>query len=547
MLNYLEVKNFALIDDLNIEFKHGLTSLTGETGSGKSILLESLQLLFGKRSDAEYIRTGTTKATVLGRFSLTPNQARDLDLPNDITLSREIDQSGRHLVKLNDETITLARLRQITNKIGLIHGQNDTYQLLDKSTYVSFIDLLDQVEINKLLQHYLLKRSTYLDALKAFENLKNKKQETQERAEFLKFQINELKSYNLVLGEKQELEEKVQRLKNFDSIQQALKLSYDTFNGQFFQTDLLYDAYKQMSKIAVYDNEYKEISKLLEESYYNLEEAKKSVESSIDSLDFDSDAYNNYQERLYELSKIETKYAKSNDDLVKYLEEMTDELLMSEDFDGYLKIAKSKLDTHYDEAYKLGEKLSNYRKKLALKLEKELTQSLHELDLEKAVFKLEFEALKPQMVLGEDGLDSVEFMISLNEGEPLKALAKVASGGEKARFMFALKSLYATNSDLSLLVFDEIDIGISGKTATKMANVMKRHAKTMQILVITHLPQVAAKADYHYAIYKELVDKRMQTQINILNFEERTLAIASMLSDDEITPFAIEQAKKLLS
>ncbi|OED27445.1 AAA family ATPase [Acholeplasma laidlawii] len=177
MLNYLEVKNFALIDDLNIEFKHGLTSLTGETGSGKSILLESLQLLFGKRSDAEYIRTGTTKATVLGRFSLTPNQARDLDLPNDITLSREIDQSGRHLVKLNDETITLARLRQITNKIGLIHGQNDTYQLLDKSTYVSFIDLLNQVEINKLLQHYLLKRITYLDALKAFENLKirNKK------------------------------------------------------------------------------------------------------------------------------------------------------------------------------------------------------------------------------------------------------------------------------------------------------------------------------------------------------------------------------------
>lgn len=503
MLNYLEVKNFALIDDLNIEFKHGLTSLTGETGSGKSILLESLQLLFGKRSDAEYIRTGTTKATVLGRFSLTPNQARDLDLPNDITLSREIDQSGRHLVKLNDETITLARLRQITNKIGLIHGQNDTYQLLDKSTYVSFIDLLNQVEINKLLQHYLLKRSTYLDALKAFENLKNKKQETQERAEFLKFQINELKSYNLVLGEKKELEEKVQRLKNFDSIQQALKLSYDTFNGQFFQTDLLYDAYKQMSKISVYDNEFKEISKLLEESYYNLEEAKKSVESSLDSLDFDSDAYNNYQERLYELSKIETKYAKSNDDLVKYLEEMTDELLMSQDFDGYLKIAKSKLDTHYDEAYKLGEKLSSYRKKLALKLEKELTQSLHELDLEKAVFKIEFEALKPQMVLGEDGLDSVEFMISLNEGEPLKALAKVASGGEKARFMFALKSLYAINSDLSLLVFDEIDIGISGKTATKMANVMKRHAKTMQILVITHLPQVAAKADYHYAIYKE--------------------------------------------
>ncbi|MFA7417723.1 MAG: AAA family ATPase, partial [Acholeplasma sp.] len=208
MLSYLEVKNFALIDDLNIEFNNGLTALTGETGSGKSILLESLQLLFGKRSDAEYIRTGTTKALVTGRFKISTIQAEDLDLPVEITLTREIDQSGRHLVKLNDEQITLARLKQITNKIGLIHGQNDTYQLLDKSTYVSFVDQIDAVTVNQLLQNYLLKRSSYLESVKAFESLKNKKQETLERADFLKFQINELKSYNLFTGEKLNLEEK---------------------------------------------------------------------------------------------------------------------------------------------------------------------------------------------------------------------------------------------------------------------------------------------------------------------------------------------------
>jgi len=546
MLKHLEVKNFALIDDLNIDFSDGLTAITGETGSGKSILLESLQLLFGKRSDAEYIRTGTTKAVVSGRFILKNETASLLSTPIDITIVREIDASGRHIVKLNDEVITLARLRQITNHIGLIHGQNDTYQLLDKNTYVSFIDQVDVDKTQELLQKYLLKRSSYLEGLEAFKNLENKKQETLERADFLKFQINELKSYNLVLGEKENLEEQVKRLKNYDSIMQSLKFTYETLNGQLFQTNLLFDAYKQMDKITAYDHTLSETTKLLEESYYNLEEANKQVEQALSSLDFDSNAFNQYQERLYELSKIETKYAKTNDELVVYLEKITDELVMSEDYDGYIKMAKEKLDKQYDEAYKLGEALSVHRKKIALKLEKELTQALKLLDLDKAQFKIEFEPLKPKMTLGEDGLDSVEFMISFNEGEPLKPLAKVASGGEKARFMFSLKSLYAVNSNLSLLVFDEIDIGISGKTATKMANVMLKHASDLQMIVITHLPQIAAKANHHYSIYKTFSDQRMETKINILDDDARILSIAGMLSDDEITPFAIEQAKQLL-
>lgn len=546
MLKHLEVKNFALIDDLSIEFSDGITAITGETGSGKSILLESLQLLFGKRSDAEYIRTGTTKAVVSGRFILKDETSKLLSVPKDITIVREIDASGRHVVKLNDEVTTLARLRQITNHIGLIHGQNDTYQLLDKTTYVSFIDQVDMEKTQQLLQKYLLKRSSYLEGLEAFKNLENKKQETLERADFLKFQINELKSFNLVLGEKENLEEQVKRLKNYDSIMQSLKFTYETLNGQLFQTDLLFDAYKQMDKITAYDHTLSETTKLLEESYYNLEEANKQVEQALSSLDFDSNTFNQYQERLYELSKIETKYAKTNDELVIYLEKITDELVMSEDYDGYIKMAKEKLDKQYDEAYKLGEALSIHRKKLALKLEKELTQALKLLDLDKAQFKIEFEPLKPKMTLGEDGLDSVEFMISFNEGEPLKPLAKVASGGEKARFMFSLKSLYAVNSNLSLLVFDEIDIGISGKTATKMANVMLKHASDLQMIVITHLPQIAAKANHHYSIYKTFSDQRMETKINILDDDARILSIAGMLSDDEITPFAIEQAKQLL-
>ncbi|WP_025725282.1 DNA repair protein RecN [Acholeplasma granularum] len=547
MLQHLEVKNFALIDDLDIIFEHGLTALTGETGSGKSILLESLSLLFGKRSDSEFIRTGAKKAIVKGTFKLNTHQMNLLELPNTITLLREIDLSGKHVVKLNDEIITVSKLKEITSHIGLIHGQNDTFQLLDKETYVNFIDQMDNELTQNLINEYMLKRSLYLDGIKHFESLKNKKKETQERLDFLKFQINELESFNLKKGEKDLLEENVSKLKNYDKIMQSLNIAYQTFEGQAFQTDALYDAYKAIQSIKSFDKSYEDVAKILEESYYNLEESRKLITNFLELLDFDSDLFNNYQERLYELSKIETKYGKSNDDLVTYLESLKDELELSSDYDGYLKKAHEKNLLLYKEVFKIGTKLHQERVKLSKKLEKLITESLHELDLEKAQFKIEFDQITEGMQLKENGLDSVEFLISLNEGEPLKALAKVASGGEKARFMFSLKSIYAKNNLLSLLVFDEIDIGISGKTATKVANKMKSHAKDIQMLVITHLPQVAAKADHHYRIYKTKVNDRMQTLIEVLDKDARILSIASMLSDAEMSHFAIEQAKTLLN
>lgn len=546
MLKQLDVKNFALIDDLEINFKEGLTALTGETGSGKSILLESLSLLFGKRSDAEFIRFGSKKAIVRGTFEIPLRLSKALDIPNVFDLTREIDESGRHLIKLNQDSITLSKLRNITSKIGLIHAQNDTFLLMDKDAYIEFIDQIDKDHMDKLMESYLLKRSIYIEKLKHLESIKHKRKETEERMEFLKIQVQELSSYQLKENEKETLEEAVDKLKNFDHIKQSLELSNQIFKSEIFQVDELYQVVKALEKIKSYDKTYEDVYHILEESYYNLEDASKTLSRALDDLDFDSQTFNQYQERLFELSKIEIKYGKTTNELIRYLNELNEELALSSDYEGYMKSSQEALKKAYDEAFEIGFKIHEKRFKLKTTFEKEILDKLKHLDLDKSKFEIQFEPVKNGQDLYENGLDQVEFMISLNEGEPLKPLAKVASGGEKARFMFALKTIFATKSDLSLVVFDEIDIGISGKTATKMANQMVELSKNIQTLVITHLPQVAAKANYHYQIYKEKIHDRMQTMIKVLTDEERILSIASMLSDDEVSHYAIEQAKALL-
>ena len=302
-----------------------------------------------------------------------------------------------------------------------------------------------------------------------------------------------------------------------------------------------------MEKISHLDASYKEMAERLSEAYYNLDDVKSLMYQTIDSLDFDEDEFNLMQERSYELVKIEHKYQKTINELIDYLKEAEEELLLITDYDHYLESSKKEVELHFSKAYEQGLKLSEYRKKLAKRLATDVIKELKDLDLEKATFDIIFDQVsKEESALQETGLDSVDFYISLNEGEPVKPLSKVASGGERARFMFALKSIYANANQLSLLILDEIDIGISGKTASKVAQKMKSLCQTMQLIVITHLPQVAARATHHYGIKKLKENERMVTRIQKLNEMERIESVALMLSDEKLTHFAIEQAKLLL-
>ena len=547
MISTLKVQNFALIDDLEIKFDKGLTALTGETGAGKSIILESLQLLFGKRSDAQMIRYGEDKAIVRGHFHLPKSVSNYYGYDEEIEIEREIDAQGRHQMRINKETVTLSKLREVTKMFASIHAQDETMQLLDKNSYLQFIDQVDEEKVDKLHQTYMLARSIYLEKKHAFDQLKNKKQESLERADFLSFQIKELESYKLVKHEKEELEYEINKLENFDKIMSQLQTAYQLLNSETFNLDELYDASKALSKLQDIEEQYEDMKQRLENSYYEVDDVKSKIYDLIESLGFNQDEFNIMQERSFELQKIEQKYQKSVDELIIYLEDIKDEQLRITNYDQYVLEAKKKLEKAYDDAYDKAIKLTELRQKLANKLSTQILTELEDLDLTKANFEIEFDIpSKENTHFLETGIEQVEFMISLNEGEPIKPLAKVASGGERARFMFAFKSIYAKANQLSLLVLDEIDIGISGKTAAKVAAKMALLSNDMQLLVITHLPQVAAKAKYHYGITKHKENNRMVTRISLLTMDDRISNIAMMLSDEKLSHYAIGQAKILL-
>ncbi|MCF7931914.1 MAG: DNA repair protein RecN [Acholeplasmataceae bacterium] len=546
MLKALNISNFALIDDLDMTFAPGLLAMTGETGAGKTIILESLQLLFGKRSDAQMIRYGEDRAHVSGTFVLTPEQQKDLSLFETITISRTIDTSGRHQIKIDDQPVTLQMVKKVTERIGSIHAQNDTMSLGDKTSYLDFIDQVDQTRIEKLKNAYLMKRSTYLEKKAKTEAMVNKRAESIEKREFMQFQLQELKSHHLEIDEKSSIDDTIGKLKNFDLIMEKLRLSYDLIDGERFSIDAIAEASDGMRRIASLDPQYDEINHRLSAVHLELEDIKSTIYQLLESLDFDPGAFERLQERSFELTRIETKYKKTINDLIDYQKTLEDELMMIEDYDGYVQMIRKEADQALMETLEKGHQLSKERRRLAKILESSILKELKDLDLEKAVFEILFEDNTNTRQTPENGLDEVEFMISLNEGEPMKPLSKVASGGERARFMFALKSIYAKNHDLSLLILDEIDIGISGKTAAKVASKMHALSKDMQLLVITHLPQVAARADTHYGITKAKENGRMVTRIETLSQEKRIEMIAMMLSDEELSHFAIEQAKTLL-
>src|SRR5690625_3091389 len=546
MLTNLKVSNFALIEDLDINFNKGLTVLTGETGTVKSIILEALHLIFAKRSDQEMIRHGFDKAIVSATFKLDELKAKKFELDEVITIVREIDSSGRHKITLNNKNITLGFLNKLTSEIGMIHSQEDSLILLDNLEYINFIDLMDKSKTTNLLSSYLIKRSEYLEEKKHLESLIKKKDNDVAQKEFLKHQLNEIDSLNLKENEKEELNIMIDKLKNFDKISSILNESKYNLEENI-NIGSLYETSKLLEKIKLFDESYLDASKRMTESYYELVDIVSIINDKLNELDFDQSEFDFMQERLFEISKLEDKYKMDANSLLNFKNELEEQISLIDNYDDYISKYEIKVEKLFTESYDLGLKLSNYRKELAKKFEKLIKLELKDLDLENTNFLVKFNTLdKKDKMLFDTGIDSLEFLISLNEGEPLKTLSKVASGGERARFLFAIKSIYAKQNNLNILILDEIDIGISGKTAAKVATKMENLSQNIQLIVISHLPQVAARADNHYGINKELIKNRMVTNIKLLDHTERVKMIALMLSDESLSEFAIEQAKMLI-
>jgi len=542
MIKNLKVKNIALIDDLNVNFENGLTALTGETGAGKSILMESLQLLFGKRTDQDLIRHGTNEAYVSGTFFINNELAKKFDLNQEIEIKRLIQKKGRHEIRLNGRLTTIQKIRSITRNFGDIHDQDDMYQLLDPKFYTSIIDDRDKEVTENLKIKYLLNKEKYEVAKNRLKKLIEEKEMYEKEQDLISHQYNEIEKMKLVSNELENLTDEINTLKHYDTISHNLKESVNTLKSNNLleslnqiKTNIFHVSSKIDSK--------KDLLKRFEDSYYEIEDVFEELRNMLNNLYFDEEHYESLNQREYELKSLEKKYNKSVEELILYKEELKSKLDLVSDFDSYIKKENEMIKVLKDNTINSALKITNQRKLIARDMELELIGILKKLDLEQTQFKVE---VKNTNNFFEDGMDEIYFKISLNNGEPMKELNKVASGGERSRFMFALKTTAATRKGISMLVLDEIDSGVSGKTASKLANHMSLISKKLQLLVITHLPQVAAKADIQMEVLKKQKNDRVITNINKLNYEERVKSIATMLSDETMSEFAIKQAKTLL-
>ena len=542
MIKNLKVKNVALIDDLNVNFENGLTALTGETGAGKSILMESLQLLFGKRTDQDLIRHGTNEAYVSGTFFINNELAKKFDLNQEIEIKRLIQKKGRHEIRLNGRLTTIQKIRSITRNFGDIHDQDDMFQLLDPKFYTSIIDDRDKEVTENLKIKYLLNKEKYEAAKNRLKKLIEEKEMYEKEQDLISHQYNEIEKMKLVSNELENLTDEINTLKHYDTISHNLKESVNTLKSNNLleslnqiRTNIFHVSSKIDSK--------KNLIKRFEDSYYEIEDIFDELKNMLNDLYFDEEHYESLNQREYELKSLEKKYNKSVEELILYKEELKSKLDLVSDFDSYIKKENEMIKVLKDDTINSALKLTNQRRLIARDMEIELIGILKKLDLEHTQFKVE---VKNTNSFFEDGMDEIYFKISLNNGEPMKDLNKVASGGERSRFMFALKTTAATRKGISMLILDEIDSGVSGKTASKLANHMSLISKKLQLLVITHLPQVAAKADIQMEVVKKQKNDRVITNINKLNYEERVKSIATMLSDETMSEFAIKQAKTLL-
>lgn len=557
MLSKIQVKNLAILEDVEVNFHHNMTVLTGQTGAGKSLIIDAIGLLLGSRADTDMIRYGEKEAVVTGVFSEVSLEVKEIltnygiNIKEELIISRKLTNTGKNTIKVNDQAITLGQLKQIGLYLGDIHVQHDTYRLINKDNYLSFLDDFKDKKFIKVYNDYQLKRISYLERLKQYQDCLKKSRDLTAKVDYLIFQKEELEALELSKDLDIELANEIEKLSNFDKIFSSLNEAYEKLNSQYFELDELYEATSLLDSIESFDEDYKKNSSMLKDAYYQIEEVKSFLYKAKDSLDFDPVYLDELNTRLYAINKAKEKYHKSNNELISYLNEITLELSLATNFDETINTLKEEVVSSYQEVMSKAKLLREYRQKEAIKISKALVKECNDLDLCHTEFEVSFNEVNftdpfNAYIFGDSGIDEIDFLITFNVGEPPKPLSKVASGGELSRIMLAFKILYLNKNPLSLMVFDEIDSGISGKTASKIARKLHEIGSRVQVLAITHLAQVAAISDHHLFISKEEIAGRTKTSIKEIIGDERVSEIALMLSGMELNSSILQTAKEML-
>ena len=550
MLLEISIKNFAIIEAISLNFEKGMTVLTGETGAGKSIIIDAMNMMLGARATTDVIRHGAPKAEIEGLFSVENSHAlqmifdeQGIELGDEIIIRREILQNGRSVSRVNGQMVNLSVLRSIGQYLVDIHGQHDQEELMRPQLHIHMLDGFGDTDFLELKQAYQTNFDAYRKMRKQLLEIKKNQEEHKARIEMLEFQMAEIESASLQPGEDLKLNQERDKLLNHKNIADTLTNAYTMLdNEEFSSLANVRSAMNDMESIEEYDVEYREISTSLSESYYVLEDVTKRLEDIIESLDFDGNRLMQIESRLDLIHAITRKYGGNVDDVLMYFAKITEEYnlltgnhLSSDDMEVELK----KLEVSLVD---LATKLASARHNLAQQLEIEIQQELKDLYMDKAQFQVQFTKGK----FTREGNESVEFYISTNPGEAFKPLVKVASGGELSRLMLAIKSAFSRKEGKTSIVFDEVDTGVSGRVAQAIAQKIHKIGQNGQVLAISHLPQVIAIADYQFFIEKISNDYSTVSTVRLLTVEERVEEVAKMLAGENVTEAALSQARELL-
>ncbi|WP_044747883.1 DNA repair protein RecN [Bacillus alveayuensis] len=565
MLAELSIKNFAIIEALSISFEKGLTVLTGETGAGKSIIIDAIHLLVGGRGSAEFVRYGETKAEIEGLFLLEdethPCYEKCAEFGIDISdgmvvLRREISVHGKSVCRVNGKLVTIAALREIGSTLVDIHGQHEHQELMDPEKHLPLLDQYGGEEIVAALEEYQAVYKKYEQLKKQLQRLNENEQQMAHRLDLLTFQLEEIQKAQLKPNEDEELMEEKVKIMNFQKIYEALKNSYEALFGEQRGLDWIGLAMSHLDDVTDIDSALKEAYEIISNSYYLMEEVAYKLRDQLEQLEYDPERLDFIESRLNEINHLKRKYGRTVDDILQYAEKIAEEIDTIKHRDSHIHKLQKELESVTEDLLIEAKNVTNVRKKYAKILIDSIHQELKDLYMEKTRFDIVFAkregSIDDPLLDGipvkfhRDGVDHIEFYISTNVGEPLKPLTKVASGGELSRIMLAMKSIFSKHQGVTSIIFDEVDTGVSGRVAQAIAEKIYRVSINSQVLCISHLPQVAAMADTHLFISKETVENRTKTSVKVLSEEEKIKEIGRMISGVEITDLTKEHAKELL-
>ena len=550
MLNQLSVRNVAVIDKLDINFHDGVSVLTGETGAGKSIIIDSINMILGDRANKELVRYGTDKAVVQAVFDAPKSvinilEENDIDVEDEtVIITRQVTKEGKSVARINGMVVTLNILREISDRLINIHGQHDNQALLTPIRHITFLDAYADNE--EYINRYKDILSKKREIEKKISSLEMDEQEKMQRIDLLEYQVNEIKKASLEKGEEDDLREQRDIYTNAEQITKSVNEAYmNLYEGDEIQSayDGISIAVNEISQISDLNPQLKSIYDTLNEIMYSLEDTAHEIKEFGETVEFDEQTLNEIEERLDLISRLKRKYGNSIEEILEYLKKAESELNDIKLSDERTNELKEELKNITKELKEKGNVLTQRRENAAKVLEENIEKSLHELNMEKSKFKV---SIENDGTFYDNGMDKVEFLISTNPGEPLKPLVKIVSGGELSRVMLAIKSILADSDGVDTMIFDEIDTGVSGKAAMSIAKKLAVIAKNKQVICITHLPQLTAMADNHYLIQKNTDGEMASTTLKELDEEGRELELARIIDGGEVTELALSHAKQML-